>query len=73
MTAQTTPRRINVSRIPGDIAAATVGLLLGVGMVEICHLKHWPRPVPYTVIGLVSLWLASVGADRLVRRVRRAR
>lgn len=73
MTTQTSPRESLARTIGGGVAAATIGLIGGVALAEVSHLMRWSKAVPYTIVGIVALWLALIGADRLVRRVRRVR
>lgn len=53
-----------------EILRGTVAGAAGLAAFCIALLSGMPKPVSYTIVGLVCLWSASVGADRAIKRRR---
>lgn len=54
------------------LLAAAGGLVCALILAMAVRLGGMPKPIAYAIVGLVCLWLVSVGADRAIKR-RRAR
>lgn len=52
------------------LLAAAGGLVCALILAMAVRLGGMPKPIAYGIVGLVALWLVSVGADRAVKRRR---
>lgn len=58
---------------PAEVLYGTVAGAIGLAAFCLSLLAGMPKPISYTIVGVVCLWLVSVGADRLVKRRRASR